>query len=135
YHSRYRSKAVDALIFLHPSEAKTSVRFRIRRLDTDTDSGKPCQTLIGTQGSREESKLRPPVAISVVRAEGKTGSGFAMPVDLLGQPLKPFPIFLRTCALTFVFDVAVQFAPGDSHCAAQQLVNYVQRNHARKHRV
>src|SRR5207302_11472992 len=29
----------------------------------------------------------------------------------------------------------MQFAPGDSNCAAQQFVDYVQRNHARKHRV
>ena len=75
----------------------------------------------------------PPVAVSVVRTEGKTGSGFAMPVDLFRKPLKPFPIFLRTCALTFVFDVAVQFAPGHADCAAQQFVDYVQRNHSRKH--
>jgi hypothetical protein len=58
-----------------------------------------------------------------------------MPVDLFGEPLKPFPILLRTRALTFVFDVATQFAPGNAHCAAQQLVDYVQRNHARKHGV
>ena len=70
-----------------------------------------------------------------MRTEGKTGSGFAMPIDLFGEPLKPFPIFLRTRALTFVFDVAAQFAPGDAHCAAQQFVDYVQWNHARKHGV
>ena len=34
--------AVNALIFLHPGQAKASIRFRIRRLDTDTDSAKPC---------------------------------------------------------------------------------------------
>ena len=71
--------------------------------------------------------------MSLVRTEGETGLGFAMPVDLFGEPLKPFPIFLRIRALTFVFDVAAQFAPGDAHCAAQQFVDYVQRNHARKH--
>jgi hypothetical protein len=54
-----------------------------------------------------------------VRTEGETGSGFAMPIDLFGEPLKPFPIFFRTCALTFVFNVAVQIAPSDAHCAAQ----------------
>ena len=58
-----------------------------------------------------------------------------MPVDLFGEPLKPLPIFLRTCPLTFVFNVAAQFAPSDAHCAAQQFVDHVQRNHARKHRV
>src|SRR5205823_4650225 len=65
-----------------------------------------------------------------MRTEGETGSGFAMPVALFGKPLKPFPIFLRTSALTFVFDVAVQFAPGDAQCAAQQFVDYVHWNHA-----
>src|SRR6266566_532730 len=64
-------------------------------------------------------KSRPPVTVSLVRTEGETGSGFAMPIDLFGEPLKPFPIFFRTCALTFVFNVAVQIAPGDAHCAAQ----------------
>jgi len=58
-----------------------------------------------------------------------------MPIDLFGEPLKPFPILLRTRALTFVFDVAAQFAPGDAHCASQQFVDYVQWNHARKHGV
>ena len=29
-----------------------------------------------------------------------------MPADLFGEPLKSLPIFLRTRALTFVFDVA-----------------------------
>ena len=38
-------------------------------------------------------KSRPPVTVSLVRTEGETGSGFAMPVDLFGEPLKPFPIF------------------------------------------
>ncbi len=66
-----------------------------------------------------------PVAISLVRAEGQTRSRFAMPVDLFGEPLKPLPIFLRTCALTFVFDVASQFAPGDAHCTAQEFVDYL----------
>ena len=42
YHTRYRSAAFNALIFLHPGQAKASIRFRIRRLDTDTDSAKPC---------------------------------------------------------------------------------------------
>ena len=36
----------------------------------------------------------------VVRTDSKTGSGFAMPIKLFGEPLKPFPRFLRTCALT-----------------------------------
>jgi hypothetical protein len=54
-----------------------------------------------------------------VGAKGKTGSGFAMPVDLFGEPLKPFPIFLRTRTLTFVFDVAVQFPPRNAHRAVQ----------------
>jgi hypothetical protein len=58
-----------------------------------------------------------------------------MPVDLFGKPLKPFPIFLRTRALTFVIDVAASFAPGDPHCAAQYFVDYAQRNDARKHGV
>ena len=58
-----------------------------------------------------------------------------MPIDLFGEPLKPFPIFFRTCTLPFVFNVAVQIAPSDAHCATQQLVDYVQRNHAREHRV
>src|SRR4029450_282535 len=52
----------------------------------------------------------------------------AVPIDLFGEPLKPFPIFLRTCALTVVFDVAAQFAPSDAHRAAQQFVDHVQRN-------
>jgi len=73
--------------------------------------------------------------VSVVRTEGETGSGFTMPVDLFGEPLKPFPIFLRTSALTFVFDIAAQFAPGNADCAAQQLVDYIQGNHPRKHGV
>ncbi len=58
-----------------------------------------------------------------------------MPVDLFGEPLKPLPIFLRTCTLAFVFDVATQFAPGDAHGTAQQFVDYVQRNHVRKDRI
>ncbi len=36
----------------------------------------------------------------VVRTDSKTGSGFAMPIKLFGEPLKPLPRFLRTCALT-----------------------------------
>ena len=67
-----------------------------------------------------------------MRTEGKTGSRFAMSIDLFGKPLKPFPIFLRTRALTFVFDVAAQFTPCYAHSPAQYFVDYVQRNHARK---
>src|SRR5262249_1031020 len=81
------------------------------------------------------NKLWVPVAVSIVRTEGKTGWSFAVWIDQFGQPLKPFPIFLRTCALAFVFHVASQFAPGYAHCAAQQFIDHVQRNHARKHRV
>jgi hypothetical protein len=66
-----------------------------------------------------QSRLGAPVVVSIVRAQGETSSGFAMPVDLFGEPLKPFPIFFRTCALTFVFNVAAQIAPSDAHCAAQ----------------
>jgi hypothetical protein len=29
----------------------------------------------------------------VVRTDRKTGSGFAMPIKLFGEPLKPFPTF------------------------------------------
>jgi hypothetical protein len=29
----------------------------------------------------------------VVRTDSKTGSGFAMPIELFGEPLKPFPTF------------------------------------------
>jgi hypothetical protein len=36
----------------------------------------------------------------VVRTDIKTGSAFAMPIKLFGEALKPFPRFLRTCALT-----------------------------------
>jgi len=36
----------------------------------------------------------------VVRTHSKTGSGFAMPINLFGEPLKPFPRFLRTRGLT-----------------------------------
>jgi len=36
----------------------------------------------------------------VVHTDSKTGSGFAMPIKLFGEPLKPFPRFLRTGALT-----------------------------------
>jgi len=70
-----------------------------------------------------------------VRTEGKTGWSIAVSIDLFGEPLKPFPIFLRSCALTFVFHVTAQFTPGHAHCAAQQFIDYVQRNHARKHRI
>ena len=42
-----------------------------------------------------------------------------MPIKLFGEPLKPFPRFLRTCALTFIFNVATQFALGDAHCPAR----------------
>src|SRR5262249_31084714 len=75
------------------------------------------------------------VAVGIVRAQGETSSGLAMSIDLLGEPLKPFPIFFRTCALTLVFNVAAQIAPSDAHCATQQFVDYVQRNHARDHRI
>ena len=78
------------------------------------------------------SKLWAPVAVSVVSTEGETGLGFAMPVNLFGEPLKPFPIFLRTRAFTFEFNVAAQFTPGYPHCAAQYFVDYIQRNHACK---
>src|SRR5262249_60999344 len=64
----------------------------------------------------------PPVAVSNVRTEGETSSGFAMPIDLFGEPLKPLPIFFGTCAFTFVLDVAAQIAPSDAHCAAQEFV-------------
>src|SRR5262249_35421218 len=86
-------------------------------------------------GMAGRSELRSPIAVNLVRTEGETGSGFSMSVHLFGEPLKPLPIFLGTCALTFVFYVSAQFAPGDAHCAAQQFVDYVQRNHARKHRI
>jgi len=36
----------------------------------------------------------------VVPTDSKTGSRFAMPIKLFGEPLKPFPRFLRTCART-----------------------------------
>src|SRR4030095_14899796 len=85
--------------------------------------------------SSAQQSLWSPVTVSIVCAEGETCSGFAVPIDLLREPLKPFPILLRTCTVSFVFDVAVQLAPCDAHCAAQQFVDYVQRNHARKHRI
>ena len=49
---------------------------------------------IRSQAERQRSELRAPVAVSFVRTESETGSGFAVPVDLFGEPLKPFPIFL-----------------------------------------
>ena len=64
-----------------------------------------------------------------MRAESEASSGFAMALDLFGEPLKPFPSFLRTCTPAFVFDVAAQFTPGDTHCAPEQLIDNVQRNH------
>src|SRR5512133_2480917 len=76
-----------------------------------------------------------PVAVGIVGAKIEAGPGFAVAIELFREPLKPFPILLGTCAVTFVFDVAAQLAPGDAHCAAQQFVDYVQRNHARKHRI
>jgi hypothetical protein len=42
-------------------------------------------------------------------------------------------MFLRTGAGSFEFDVITQFAPGDPDCSAQQFVDNVQRDHARKH--
>src|SRR5262245_18386962 len=76
-----------------------------------------------------------PIAVSNVRADGKTGWGFAVSINLLREPLKPFPILLRTCAFSFVFDVTAQLAPRDAHCSPQQLIDRYQRNHARKYRI
>jgi hypothetical protein len=52
----------------------------------------------------------PPVAVSIVRT-----------VDLFGEPLKPFPRFLRTCALTFVLNVVTTFRCAGNPKAGPQL--------------
>jgi hypothetical protein len=64
---------------------------------------------------------------------GSDSFELAVTVDLFGEPLKPFQFFCEP-ALTFVWDVAAQLAPGDAYCAAQQFVDYGQRNDRRKKR-
>src|SRR5437667_4099711 len=79
--------------------------------------------------------LWPPIAVSVVCTDRETGSCPAVPIELFGEPLKPFPSLLRTCTLTFILDVATELTPRDAHCAAHQLVYDFQRNHARENRI
>jgi hypothetical protein len=41
----------------------------------------------------------------VVRTDSKTGSGFAMPIKLFGEPLKPFPRFFANVRAHVRIDV------------------------------
>src|SRR5437867_10684073 len=89
-----------------------------------------CGTRIGCSRSESsldllkvgQSKLWPPVAVTIVRTDGETRSRFAMPIELFGEPLKPFPRFLRSRALTFIFNAAAQRLHRHASCLLFGLV-------------
>jgi hypothetical protein len=66
--------------------------------------------------------LRFPVAIGDKGARFKIGATGAMEVELLRQPLKPFPAFLRPGALAFIEHKRLKLALGDTGHAANEII-------------
>ena len=58
-----------------------------------------------SEATNRTDRLGLPFPVRIVSAKGEAGWSFAMSIDLFGEPLKPFPVFLRTRTLTFVFHV------------------------------
>jgi hypothetical protein len=69
-------------------------RLKISSLRKTANSSFPFRGDVNKISIGNSAILWPPVAISVMRADRQTGSGPAVPIELLGEPLKPFPGFL-----------------------------------------
>ena len=79
--------------------------------------------------------LRLPVAIRYRCTDCETGLALAMAIELFGEPLEPFPAFLRAGPGALHLYERLKPLPGDPRHPTDEIIRDRQRNDARENRV